>query len=96
METGTCLLTALDFKYEVLATLTLHIKSPDNHSTVDTVPSISTLLKSGLVKLIMSAPYIGVLAVLMVFQIPQVTEHDSTCCTDVAPGSYPLPTQFNY
>jgi len=57
-------------------------------------PGINSLLKGCLIKLIMCAPHIGVLAVLVVFQIPQIAEHDSACCTNVAPGSYPLSTQL--
>jgi hypothetical protein len=48
-----------------------------------------------LLELIMCAPYIWVLAVLMVLQIPEIIKHDPTCCANVAPGPYPLPTQFH-
>lgn len=59
-------------------------------------PGINSLLKIRLLKLIMCAPHIWVLAVLMVLQIPQISEHNPTCCTDVAPRSYPLSTQLHH
>jgi hypothetical protein len=71
----------------------MHWRCYQSHCS-DTVPKISTLLKGCLIELVMCAPHVGVLVELMVLQIPQVTEHDSARRTDVAAGTYPLPTQL--
>jgi len=59
-------------------------------------PGIKSLLKICLLKLIMCAPHIRVLVVFMVLQIPQISEHNPTRCTDVGPRSYPLSTQLHH